>query len=65
MAFFHDGKRKASVRASERGPAEVLCIGYQQLDELLTQSEATREALHQMAKTREADGMLLRRGVPA
>jgi putative ABC transport system ATP-binding protein len=63
MAFFHDGKRKASVRASERGPAEVLCIGYQQLDELLSQSEATREALHQMAEKREADGMLLRRGV--
>jgi putative ABC transport system ATP-binding protein len=64
MAFFHDGKRKASVRASESGPAEVLCIGYNQLDELLSQSEATREALHQMAKKREADGMLLR-GAPS
>lgn len=64
MGFFHDRKRKASVRASEGGPVEVLIIGYDQLDELLSQSEATREALHQMAEKREADGLKLR-GVPS
>jgi ABC-type multidrug transport system ATPase subunit len=60
MGFFHDRRRKASVRASERGPVEVLSIGYDALDQLLNQSESTREALHQMAAKREADGLALR-----
>ena len=64
MAFFHDRKRKASVRASEGGPVEVLSLGYDVLSELLSQSEATREALHQMAVKREADGRALR-GAPS
>jgi ABC-type lipoprotein export system ATPase subunit len=64
MGFFHDRRRKASVRASERGPVEVLAISYEDLDQLLSQSEATREALHQMAKKREADGLALR-GAPS
>jgi ABC-type lipoprotein export system ATPase subunit len=62
MAFFHDRKRKASVRASERGSVEVLVLGYDQLDELLKQSEVTREALHQMADKHEEEN-LRRRGV--
>jgi ABC-type lipoprotein export system ATPase subunit len=64
MAFFHDRKRKASVRASERGSVEVLVLGYDQLDELLKQSEVTREALHQMADKHEEEN-LRRRGVPS
>ena len=32
------------------GPVEVLSINYDQLNELLNQSEATREALHQAAE---------------
>ena len=64
MGFFHDRRRKASVRASERGPVEVLAISYDDLDQLLSQSESTREALHQMAKKREADGLALR-GAPS
>ena len=60
MGFFHDRRRKASVRASERGPVEVLAISYDDLDHLLSKSETTREALHQMAKKREADGLALR-----
>ncbi len=64
MGFFHDRRRKASVRASERGPVEVLSIGYDDLDQLLSQSESTREALHQMAKKRLADGLALR-GAPS
>jgi hypothetical protein len=35
-------------------------IGYDQLDELLCQSEATREALHQMADKHELDNRNLR-----
>ncbi|HEX5809953.1 MAG TPA: ATP-binding cassette domain-containing protein [Anaerolineales bacterium] len=49
MAFFHDRKRQASVRASERGSVEVLTLSYEQLDELLRQSEATRDLLQQIA----------------
>jgi len=64
MGFFHDRRRKASVRASERGPVEVLAISYDDLDQLLSQSEATREALHQMARKREADGLALRGAKP-
>jgi len=61
MAFFHERRRHASVRASESGPVEVLVLGYDQLDELLSQSEATREALHQMADKHEEEN-LMRRG---
>jgi ABC-type lipoprotein export system ATPase subunit len=61
MAFFHERKRRASVRASESGPVEVLVLGYDQLDELLSKSEATREALHQMADKHEEEN-LMRRG---
>jgi ABC-type lipoprotein export system ATPase subunit len=64
MAFFHERKRRASVRASERGPVEVLVLGYDQLDELLSQSEVTREVLHQMADKHEEEN-LRRRGVPS
>lgn len=60
MGFFHERRRHASVRASERGPVEVLAIGYDDLDQLLSQSKSTREALHQMAKKRAADGLALR-----
>ena len=64
MGFFHDRRRKASVRASESGPVEVLSISYEDLDQLLSQSESTRQALHQMAKKREADGRALRGAQP-
>ncbi|HLO33369.1 MAG TPA: ATP-binding cassette domain-containing protein [Anaerolineales bacterium] len=60
MGFFHERKRRASVRASENGPVEVLAIGYDQLDELLSESEVTREALHQMADRHEEENIALR-----
>ena len=62
MAFFHERKRRASVRASESGPVEVLTLGYDQLEELLNQSEVTREALHQMADKHEDENAALRGG---
>ena len=60
MAFFHEGKRRASVRASERGPVEVLSLKYDQLNELLNQSEATRDWLHQMADQHEMENAAFR-----
>ena len=64
MAFFHERKRHASVRASERGPVEVLVLGYDKLDELLSQSESTRETLHRMADKHEAENIAFR-GAPS
>ena len=61
MEFFHDKKHRASIRASEAGPVDVLAIGYDKLEELLSQSEVTRETLHQYADRREEEN-LKRRG---
>jgi ABC-type lipoprotein export system ATPase subunit len=61
IEFFHEKKHLASIRASESATVEVLSIGYNQLKELLDQSEVTREALHQMADRHE-DENLSRRG---
>ena len=63
MAFFHERRRWASVRASEHGPVEVLVIGYDQLDALLSQSDATREALHKMADRNKQENIARRAGV--
>ena len=57
MEFFHDRRSRASVRASETGAVEVLSIGYDQFGELLNQSEATREMLHQYADMREEENV--------
>ena len=57
IAYFHDRKRFASIRASEHTPVEVLAIGYDKLNELLSQSEATRDALHQMAERHEEENL--------
>ena len=55
MEFFHEKKHRASIRASEHGPVDVLAISYDQLNELLGQSPVTREALQQMADQHEAE----------
>lgn len=60
MALFHDRKRQASVRASERGSVEVLAIRYEKLEELLDQSEATRDRLRQIAESNKQHSQSLR-----
>ena len=57
MEFFHEKKHRASIRASESGPVEVLAIGYEKLSELLNQSEVTREALNQMANKHQGENL--------
>lgn len=57
MGFFHERKRSASVRASEQGAVEVLSLGYDQLSELLNQSEVTREALQRIAEKHQAENI--------
>jgi ABC-type lipoprotein export system ATPase subunit len=62
MAFFHEHKRSASVRAAESGAVEVLKLGYDQLNELLSQSEVTRDALHRAADKHEEENIQFRGG---
>ena len=62
MGFFHERKRRASVRAGEYSPVELLRLSYDQLDELLSKSETTREALHQMANKHEEENIKRRGG---
>jgi ABC-type lipoprotein export system ATPase subunit len=62
MAFFHDRRNKASVRAAESGSVQVLAISYEQLNELLEQSDVTREALHQAADKHEQENIEWREG---
>ena len=57
MEFFHEKKHRASIRASEAGPVEVLAIGYEKLTELLDQSEVTREALKEMASKHNGENL--------
>jgi putative ABC transport system ATP-binding protein len=60
LAFFRDKKRHASVRAAESGPVEVLALSYDQLTELLNQSEVTRDWLGQIADRNERRNVELR-----
>ena len=55
MEFFHEKKHRASIRASEHTPVEVLAISYDKLNELLSQSEGARETLHQAADQHEQE----------
>ncbi|RPJ18942.1 MAG: cyclic nucleotide-binding domain-containing protein, partial [Chloroflexi bacterium] len=57
IAFFHNSKSNASVRAAESNPVEVLAIRYDQLNELLKQSDVTREALSQAAERHEQENI--------
>jgi ABC-type lipoprotein export system ATPase subunit len=57
MEFFHERKNRASIRAGKSSQVEVLVIGYDQLTELLSQSEAAREVLHQAADQHEQENI--------
>ena len=64
MEFFHERRSRASIRACESCQVEVLALSYDQLNELLSQSEVTREALHQAAEQHEQENVKSR-GVKA
>jgi len=57
IEFFHQKKHAASIRASERASVEVLCISYDQHNESLSQSQVTRDALHQAADQHEQENI--------
>lgn len=60
IAFFHQSKSNASVRAAESGPVQVLAIRYDQLNELLNESEVTRAALSQAADRHQRENIVWR-----
>jgi ABC-type lipoprotein export system ATPase subunit len=57
IAFFHQSKANASVRASESGSVEVLLIQHDQLNGLLSESEVTRQALSQAADRHQQENV--------
>jgi ABC-type lipoprotein export system ATPase subunit len=57
IAFFHGEKSRASVRAAESNPVEVLTMDYETLSALVKESEPTREALHQAADKHEQENI--------
>ena len=64
IEFFHERKHRASIRASEAGPVEVLAIGYNELEALLGGSEAAREALHRKADQHKQENIARRGSKP-
>ena len=61
IEFFHEKKHKASIRASEHEPVEVLCLRYDELNALLGQSPATRAALQKSADQHNEENIARRR----
>src|SRR5512142_2872677 len=57
MEFFHEHRNRASIRACETCPVEVLSMDYATLTTLLNESEPTREALHQSADLHEKENV--------
>jgi len=57
MEFFHERRSRASIRACETCPVEVLALDYDTLSSLLNESEPTREALHQAANKHENENI--------
>jgi ABC-type multidrug transport system ATPase subunit len=57
IEFFHEHRNRASIRAGERGSVEVLELTYDELNELLRQSEVTRDALLKAAEAHEQENI--------
>jgi ABC-type lipoprotein export system ATPase subunit len=57
MEFFHERRSRASIRACESCPVEVLALDYEALSSLLIESEPTREALHHAADQHEEENV--------
>ncbi|HLE92015.1 MAG TPA: ATP-binding cassette domain-containing protein [Anaerolineales bacterium] len=62
MQLLQGQKRSASARASEHNPAEVLALDFDTMRELLSESEATREAMQRLADQRKQQNIELRGG---
>jgi len=62
MQLLHGHKRSASASAYERGPAEVLTLDFDTMRQLLSTSDATREAMQALAGQRKQQNIELRGG---
>jgi len=60
IQLLHGVKRSASARASEHTAVEVLAIDFNTLNELLGESQATRDAILQVADERKQQNTALR-----
>ncbi|HET6847041.1 MAG TPA: cyclic nucleotide-binding domain-containing protein, partial [Anaerolineales bacterium] len=60
IEFFHEHRNRASIRACPTCSVEVLEISYATLNELLSQSEVTRELLHKAADAHEKENVKAR-----
>jgi ABC-type lipoprotein export system ATPase subunit len=57
IEFFHDHRNRASIRACETCAVEVLELTYAELNELLSQSEVTRDVLLKAAEAHEQENI--------
>jgi ABC-type lipoprotein export system ATPase subunit len=57
MEYFLEKENRASIRASETSPVEVVALDYDELHALLSESESTREALHEAAHKHEEENI--------
>lgn len=64
MEFFHERRNRASIRACQTCPVEVLALDYEALNSLLGESESTREALHHAADQHEQENIGRREQTP-
>jgi ABC-type lipoprotein export system ATPase subunit len=62
MQLLHGQKRSASARAYERGPVDVLSLDFDTMRQLLSTSDATREAMQALADQRKQQNIELRGG---
>jgi CRP-like cAMP-binding protein len=57
MEFFHDHRSRASIRACQNCAVQVLELSYDQLQDLLSQSEVTLQALRRAADAHEQENI--------
>lgn len=60
MQFLHEQKRSASARAYEHGQVDVLSLDFDTMRQLLSTSDATREAMQALAGQRKLQNIELR-----
>jgi CRP-like cAMP-binding protein len=57
MEYFNGNTNRASIRAAETGPVEVVALDYDELHDLLSKSESTRDALQDAAQKHEGENI--------
>jgi ABC-type lipoprotein export system ATPase subunit len=57
IEYFHEQENRASIRAAETGPVEVVALDYDELHDLLSESESTREVLRLAAQKHEEENI--------